>query len=144
MPLAHFALSLSSSVSRIRQDNALRAFEQKQDAMQKMLEEDRGRQRKAAEVEQPPAKKQPVQEQPPEAKAQDQKEAPKKEKSTKLFPNSALFKEWGENLSEDDQREAQGLFENYGYNVYLSDRLPLDRALPDTRDPRYGFHDRFS
>uniref|UniRef100_A0A3Q4HPC9 Polypeptide N-acetylgalactosaminyltransferase n=1 Tax=Neolamprologus brichardi TaxID=32507 RepID=A0A3Q4HPC9_NEOBR len=36
----------------------------------------------------------------------------------------------------DDQREAQSLYEKYGYNVFLSDRLPLDRPLPDTRDPR--------
>uniref|UniRef100_A0A668TGP3 Polypeptide N-acetylgalactosaminyltransferase n=1 Tax=Oreochromis aureus TaxID=47969 RepID=A0A668TGP3_OREAU len=43
---------------------------------------------------------------------------------------------WGANLSEDDQREAQSLYEKYGYNVFLSDRLPLDRPLPDTRDPR--------
>uniref|UniRef100_A0A672ZQJ1 Polypeptide N-acetylgalactosaminyltransferase n=1 Tax=Sphaeramia orbicularis TaxID=375764 RepID=A0A672ZQJ1_9TELE len=55
-------------------------------------------------------------------------------KGQKLFPTSALFKEWGANLSEDEQREAQGLFEKYGYNVFLSDRLPLDRVLPDTRD----------
>lgn len=99
--------------------------------MQKMLEEDRDRWRKAAEVKQPPVKEQP------EAKIEDQKEALVEKKSKKLFPDSALFKEWGENLSEDDQREAQGLFEKYGYNVFLSDRLPLDRALPDTRDPRY-------
>uniref|UniRef100_A0A3P8UWV6 Polypeptide N-acetylgalactosaminyltransferase n=1 Tax=Cynoglossus semilaevis TaxID=244447 RepID=A0A3P8UWV6_CYNSE len=44
--------------------------------------------------------------------------------------------EWGENLSEDDQREAESLFQKYGYNVFLSDQLPLDRVLPDTRDPR--------
>lgn len=110
--------------------NVIKVFEQKQDTMQKMLEEDRDRWRKAAEVKQPPVKEQP------EAKIEDQKEALVEKKSKKLFPDSALFKEWGENLSEDDQREAQGLFEKYGYNVFLSDRLPLDRALPDTRDPR--------
>ncbi|XP_075938422.1 putative polypeptide N-acetylgalactosaminyltransferase 8 [Anarhichas minor] len=113
--------------------NVLQAFEEKQKSMQKMLEEDRGRQRKAAEVEQPSVKKQPQQ---PEAKMQDQQKAPKEKKSNKLFPDSVLFKTWGENLSEDDQREAQGLYEKYGYNVFLSDRLPLDRALPDTRDKR--------
>ncbi|KAI3370824.1 hypothetical protein L3Q82_007351 [Scortum barcoo] len=130
---------LEADISSLHQ--ALQVFEKKQDAMQKMLEEDRNRQRKAAEVQQqqeqpPPPKKQPEQEEPPKAKIQDKEEAPKEKKSNKLFPNSALFKEWGENLSEDDQREAQGLFEKYGYNVFLSDRLPLDRALPDTRDPR--------
>ncbi|XP_028440148.1 probable polypeptide N-acetylgalactosaminyltransferase 8 [Perca flavescens] len=79
-----------------------------------MLEEDRLRWRKAA----------------------DQNETPQEKKSNKLFPKSALLTTWGENLSEDDQREAQALFDKYGYNVFLSDRLPLDRALPDTRDPR--------
>lgn len=61
------------------------------------------------------------------------------QKSKKVFPDSPLFKQWGDNLSEDDQREAQALFEKYGYNVFLSDRLPLDRALSETRDPRYMF-----
>ena len=133
MPPAHFALSLSP----FSQDNLVKAFEQKQDTMQKMLEEERGRHQKASKVEQPPVEKEPEQKAQPEAKIQAQKESPKEKKSNKLFPDSALFKEWGENLSEDDQREAEGLFKKYGYNVFLSDRLPLDRALPDTRDPRY-------
>ncbi|KAM3870085.1 putative polypeptide N-acetylgalactosaminyltransferase 8 [Diretmus argenteus] len=60
---------------------------------------------------------------------------PQREKK-KLFPDSNLFAHWGENLSDDDQKEAQALFQQYGYNVFLSDRLPLDRVLPDTRDPR--------
>lgn len=67
-------------------------------------------------------------------------QAPKDKK--KLFPNSALFKEWGENLSEEEQREAEALFKKYGYNVFLSDRLPLDRPLADTREPRYN-HPQF-
>ncbi|KAK1804537.1 hypothetical protein P4O66_020545 [Electrophorus voltai] len=53
-----------------------------------------------------------------------------------LFPESALFKNWGKNLTHDEQRDAQAAFEQYGYNVYLSDRLPIDRLLPDTRDQR--------
>ncbi|XP_037624507.1 probable polypeptide N-acetylgalactosaminyltransferase 8 [Sebastes umbrosus] len=126
---------LESSISNLY--NVVKSFEKKQDNLQKMLEEERGRQRKAPEVEQPPVKKQPEPEkEKPAAKIQDQKEVPKEKKSNKLFPKSYLFKEWGENLSEDDQREAQGLFEKYGYNVFLSDRLPLDRVLPDTRDKR--------
>ena len=104
--------------------------------MQKMLEEDRLRWRKAAEDKQPTVKTQPEQKEKPEAKIPDQKETPQEKKSKKLFPKSALFVNWGENLSEDDQREAQALYVKYGYNVFLSDRLPLDRALPDTRDPR--------
>ncbi|KAM8751213.1 putative polypeptide N-acetylgalactosaminyltransferase 8 [Acanthopagrus schlegelii] len=116
------------------QNNVLTTFEKKQDAIQKTLEEEREERRKAAE--QQPAKKELEQKEKPEAVVQEQKEAPKEEKSNKPFPLSPLFKDWGENLSEEEQREAEGLFQKYGYNVFLSDRLPLDRALPDTRDPR--------
>ncbi|XP_064785081.1 probable polypeptide N-acetylgalactosaminyltransferase 8 [Oncorhynchus masou masou] len=49
----------------------------------------------------------------------------------KLKPRqSPLFQGWGENLSDEDQEEAQALFEKYGYNVFLSDRLPLNLELP--------------
>ncbi|KAM7367214.1 hypothetical protein PAMP_015131 [Pampus punctatissimus] len=51
----------------------------------------------------------------------------------KLYPNSALFKTWGDKLSEEEQKEAQDLFQRYGYNAFLSDRLPLNREIPDTR-----------
>lgn len=54
-----------------------------------------------------------------------------------LFPESLLFQKWGRNLSHDEQREAQAGYIKYGYNVYLSDRLPINRPLPDTRDPRW-------
>ncbi|XP_016299477.1 probable polypeptide N-acetylgalactosaminyltransferase 8 [Sinocyclocheilus anshuiensis] len=54
----------------------------------------------------------------------------------KLLPNSYLFKQWTVELSEDDQRKAEDLFQEYGYNAFLSDQLPLDRELPDTRDHR--------
>lgn len=54
----------------------------------------------------------------------------------KLFPDSPIFKQWGAGLSEAQQREAQRLFQAFGYNVYLSRWLPLDRPIPDTRDPR--------
>ncbi|XP_010610015.1 probable polypeptide N-acetylgalactosaminyltransferase 8 [Fukomys damarensis] len=60
------------------------------------------------------------------------KPAPQK----KLFPSSALFQRWGEDLPEDEQKKAQDLFLRFGYNVYLSDQLPLNRSLPDTRDSR--------
>ncbi|KAM6936891.1 putative polypeptide N-acetylgalactosaminyltransferase 8 [Xenentodon cancila] len=110
--------------------NVLKAFEQKQDAMQKVLEEGRESQRKTAEL-----LLQAIQGQF-QQKEQLNKIHPKNEKPRKLFPQSALFKNWGDDLSEEEQKEAQKLFENYGYNVFLSDRLPLDRPLQDTRDPR--------
>ncbi|XP_047452239.1 probable polypeptide N-acetylgalactosaminyltransferase 8 [Mugil cephalus] len=109
----------------------LKDFEEKQEAMHKMLDDER--RAKAAAVQQPAVQKEPEEKQ---ANIQPHEDAPAEKKSGKLFPKSPLFKEWGENLSEDEQREAQGLFEKYGYNVFLSDRLPLNRALPDTRDPR--------
>lgn len=54
----------------------------------------------------------------------------------KLFPNSALFYKWGANLSEEEQKEAEELYQRYGYNAFLSDRLPINREIPDTRSPR--------
>uniref|UniRef100_A0A671V4S2 Polypeptide N-acetylgalactosaminyltransferase n=1 Tax=Sparus aurata TaxID=8175 RepID=A0A671V4S2_SPAAU len=114
--------------------NVLKTFKEKQDSIQKMLEVEREERRKAAE--QPPAKREPEQKGKPEAEIQEQKEAPKEKKSKKVFPHSPLFDNWGENLTEEEQREAEVLFQKYGYNVFVSDRLPLDRALPDTRDPR--------
>ncbi|XP_017274400.1 probable polypeptide N-acetylgalactosaminyltransferase 8 [Kryptolebias marmoratus] len=120
---------LEESISSL--SKVLKAFEQKQDAMQKLLQEDRDNQRKIAEVLQKTIHAVPEQKEQPEKPI----ELEKKEIG-KLFPKSPIFKEWGDNLSEDEQREAQALFEKYGYNVFLSDRLPLDRALPETRDPR--------
>ncbi|KAL4006073.1 hypothetical protein ACER0C_005786 [Sarotherodon galilaeus] len=119
--------NLEASISNL--NKAIRNFEERQDVMQQKLEEDRDRHRKSAEVQQQTEKQK-------EVNIQSQNEATQMKKSEKLFPNSALFNKWGANLSEHDQREAQSLYEKYGYNVFLSDRLPLDRPLPDTRDPR--------
>lgn len=54
----------------------------------------------------------------------------------KLYPNSVLFAKWGDDLSQEEQEEAEALFQIYGYNAFLSNQLPLDRKLPDTRDNR--------
>ncbi|XP_037615702.1 probable polypeptide N-acetylgalactosaminyltransferase 8 [Sebastes umbrosus] len=54
----------------------------------------------------------------------------------KLYPNSALFSKWGDGLSEEEQKEAEGSFQRFGYNAFLSDRLPLNREIPDTRPSR--------
>nr|XP_057942511.1 probable polypeptide N-acetylgalactosaminyltransferase 8 [Doryrhamphus excisus] len=105
----------------------LRGFEQKQASMMALLEESRGRMSKAAEAKKEHETNAPV---------QPKKKPPEIIKYKKLFPQSYLFRKWGLDLSEEEQRNAQHLFEQYGYNVYLSDRLPLDRVLPDTRDPR--------
>ncbi|XP_051546481.1 probable polypeptide N-acetylgalactosaminyltransferase 8 isoform X2 [Myxocyprinus asiaticus] len=59
-----------------------------------------------------------------------------KKPSEKLFPNSQLFSKWTVELSEEDQRKAEDLFQKYGYNAFLSDQIPLDRDLPETRDYR--------
>lgn len=67
-----------------------------------------------------------------------QKNAEVKERKLvrKLYPNSALFRKWGEELSEEEQKEAEDLFQRYGYNAFLSDRLPLNREIRDTRPIR--------
>lgn len=36
---------------------------------------------------------------------------------------------------EEKEEEKKG-FENNGFNQFRSDRIALDRELPDTRDPR--------
>uniref|UniRef100_A0A8C1ZDH0 Polypeptide N-acetylgalactosaminyltransferase n=1 Tax=Cyprinus carpio TaxID=7962 RepID=A0A8C1ZDH0_CYPCA len=52
----------------------------------------------------------------------------------KLYPKSPLFKSWGTELTEEEQMEAERQFQQFGYNVFLSNRLPLNRTIPDTRD----------
>ncbi|XP_008281149.1 probable polypeptide N-acetylgalactosaminyltransferase 8 [Stegastes partitus] len=54
----------------------------------------------------------------------------------RLYPNSVLFSKWGDELSEEEQKEAERLFLRYGYNAFLSDRLPLNREISDTRPLR--------
>nr|XP_011743828.1 probable polypeptide N-acetylgalactosaminyltransferase 8 isoform X2 [Macaca nemestrina] len=63
-------------------------------------------------------------------------ETKKHKTQMKLFPHSQLFRQWGEDLSEAQQKKAQDLFRKFGYNAYLSNQLPLNRTIPDTRDYR--------
>ena len=115
-------------------DNLVKDLHQKQESMQKLLEEDLDRHRKIEEKLIALVKNLSKDEDKPGEIEQLEN------KGKKLFPESALFQNWGgENLSEDEQKEAQALFDKYGYNVFLSDRLPLNRPLPDTRDPRLTF-----
>uniref|UniRef100_A0A674GSS9 Polypeptide N-acetylgalactosaminyltransferase n=2 Tax=Taeniopygia guttata TaxID=59729 RepID=A0A674GSS9_TAEGU len=62
-------------------------------------------------------------------------EAPPKleDNPAEAFTDSSLFAHWGQELSPENRRLALKQFQYYGYNAYLSDRLPLDRALPDLR-----------
>uniref|UniRef100_A0A8C9J533 Polypeptide N-acetylgalactosaminyltransferase n=1 Tax=Piliocolobus tephrosceles TaxID=591936 RepID=A0A8C9J533_9PRIM len=60
------------------------------------------------------------------------KETKKHKTQMKLFPHSQLFRQWGEDLSEAQQKKAQDLFRKFGYNAYLSNQLPLNRTIPDT------------
>ncbi|XP_024235666.2 probable polypeptide N-acetylgalactosaminyltransferase 8 isoform X1 [Oncorhynchus tshawytscha] len=107
---------LESNINKVY--DLFKNFEQKQDAIQKMLVDERER-FKDQEVVAAPVKSQ---------RGQDEQ---------KLKPQqSPLFQGWGENLSDEDQEEAQALFEKYGYNVFLSDRLPLNRELPETRESK--------
>ncbi len=46
---------------------------------------------------------------------------------------------WGQSLqpqNETEKEEEKRGFNRNGFNQFISDRLPLDREVPDTRDPR--------
>ncbi|KAG9352372.1 hypothetical protein JZ751_020785, partial [Albula glossodonta] len=49
------------------------------------------------------------------------------------FSDSSLFAHWGQDLNPESRRVALKKFQYYGYNGYLSDRLSLDRPIPDLR-----------
>ena len=57
-------------------------------------------------------------------------------------PYSALHtscRYMGRNLApqnEAEKEEEKRGFQNNGFNQFRSDRIPLDREVPDTRDPR--------
>lgn len=69
-------------------------------------------------------------------------EAPAKpeEAEAEPFTDSSLFAHWGQELSPEGRRVALKQFQYYGYNAYLSDRLPLDRPLPDLRPSAVTSH----
>ncbi|XP_072506663.1 probable polypeptide N-acetylgalactosaminyltransferase 8 [Notamacropus eugenii] len=64
------------------------------------------------------------------------KKEPEHKSPRELFPGSLLFRRWGEDLTESQQTLAYDLFMQFGYNVYLSDRLPLNRSIEEFRGPR--------
>lgn len=39
-------------------------------------------------------------------------------------------------LDKDEAERSKNITEEYSYNVVVSDRISLDRAIPDTRAPR--------
>ncbi|XP_016330640.1 polypeptide N-acetylgalactosaminyltransferase 18-like [Sinocyclocheilus anshuiensis] len=47
--------------------------------------------------------------------------------------SDSLFAHWGHDLGPESRKAALKKFQYYGYNGYLSDRLSLDRAIPDLR-----------
>ncbi|XP_062380824.1 polypeptide N-acetylgalactosaminyltransferase 18 isoform X2 [Sardina pilchardus] len=49
------------------------------------------------------------------------------------FSDSSLFSHWGRDLSPESRRVALKMFQAHGYNSYLSDRISLDRPIPDLR-----------
>ncbi|KAF5894621.1 polypeptide N-acetylgalactosaminyltransferase 18-like, partial [Clarias magur] len=49
------------------------------------------------------------------------------------FSDSSLFSHWGQDLNSESRRVALKMFQYYGYNGYLSERLPMDRVIPDYR-----------
>ncbi|KAK7175804.1 hypothetical protein R3I93_000153 [Phoxinus phoxinus] len=49
------------------------------------------------------------------------------------FADSSLFNHWGQDLGPESRRVALKMFQYYGYNGYLSDRLSMDRPIPDYR-----------
>ena len=49
------------------------------------------------------------------------------------------YRYWDKKLepqTDDEKEEEKRGFQNNGFNQFRSDRLPLDREVPDTRDPR--------
>lgn len=59
--------------------------------------------------------------------------------STSLYFSVSTGRYWGKSLepqSPEEKEEEKAGFANNGFNQFRSDRIPLDREVPDTRDPR--------
>ncbi|XP_059391886.1 polypeptide N-acetylgalactosaminyltransferase 18-like isoform X2 [Carassius carassius] len=64
---------------------------------------------------------------------QELPEKPLKEDTADQTLSDSLFAHWGHDLGPESRKVALKKFQYYGYNGYLSDRLSLDRAIPDLR-----------
>ena len=56
-----------------------------------------------------------------------------------MYVHTHSHRYWGKNLvpqTDQEKEEEKRGFQNNGFNQFRSDRLPLDREVPDTRDPR--------
>ena len=56
--------------------------------------------------------------------------------SYEVLPQKRLPLKLDAETEEEKDEERKG-FTNNGFNQFVSDRLPLDREIPDTRDPRW-------
>ena len=57
------------------------------------------------------------------------------EATYEVLPQKRLPLKLDAETEEEKDEERRG-FNNNGFNQFVSDRLPLDREIPDTRDPK--------
>lgn len=61
------------------------------------------------------------------------------EATYEVLPQKRLPLKLDAETEEEKDEERKG-FDNNGFNQFVSDRLPLDREIPDTRDPKWVTH----